>query len=225
MKKEKNLLYNSDAYYSDNDYYELFSLREDSLNKIDNYFKSLGHFDVILDAGCGTGKYLNTLESISSNYIGIDLSNEQLKKAKLKVNKKNTKLINANLTNIPLEDNSVDLIVSCWVLGTITDTKERIKAVEELRRVLKPNGKIILIENDEFAEFEIIRNHHIDGKTRIYNEWLNNNGFSKLKSFDTKFIFGDLLEAQQCINVIYGDEISRKVKSNVIEHKILIFES
>ena len=106
MKKEKNLLYNSDAYYNDNDYYELFSKKEDSLNIIDNYFKSLGNFDVILDAGCGTGKYLNTLENISNKYIGIDLSNDQLKKAKEKVSKENTKLINANLCNIPLEDNS-----------------------------------------------------------------------------------------------------------------------
>ncbi len=225
MKEEKNLLYNSDAYYDNNDFYELFSIREDSEGKIDAYFKNLEKCEVILDAGCGTGKYLNTLESISNKYIGIDLSKDQLKKAATKINKDNTELIHANLTNIPLPDNSVDLIISCWVLGTITDPNDRNKALLELKRVLKPNGKMILIENDEVGEFEELRNHHIDGKTKIYNNWLKDNGLKELKNIDTKFVFDTKTQAQNCIKNIYGDIIASKIDSNIIEHKIVIFSN
>lgn len=223
--KVKNLLYDSEAYYKDNDYYELFSIAEDYEGKVKDYLNNLGKYDVVLDAGCGTGKYLNTLEDISNEYIGIDLSSDQLKKASKKIMKDNSKLLNANLTSIPLPDNSVDLIVSCWVLGTITDTNDRKKALSELKRVLKSNGKIILIENAEVGEFEVLRNHHIDGKTKIYNDWLKNNGFWESLNIATRFIFATKVEAQNCIKNIYGKDIASKINSNIIEHKIVIFEN
>lgn len=46
--------------------------------------------------------------------------------------------------NIPAEDNSFDTVVMTWTLCTIANPK---KAVEEIRRVLKPNGKVIFSEH------------------------------------------------------------------------------
>ena len=80
----KNLLKDSKAYYENNDYYEIFSIAEDSENKVSSYLESVSKDKIILDAGCGTGKFLNILEKNATKYIGIDLSNEQLKKAKSK---------------------------------------------------------------------------------------------------------------------------------------------
>ena len=117
--ENKNLLKNSNAYYKDNDYYEIFSIAEDGEQKVQEYLKELSKDKIVLDAGCGTGKFLPSIESVSKKYIGLDLSSDQLSKAKLKT-KKNSLFINSSLEKIDLEDNSVDLIISTWVLGTIT---------------------------------------------------------------------------------------------------------
>lgn len=219
----KNLLKDSKAYYEDNDYYELFSIAEDGENKVADYLKELSIDKVVLDAGCGTGKFLPIIENVAYKYIGIDLSNEQLIKAKDK-SKRNSLFINSSLEKIELDNNSVDLIISTWVLGTITDIEERNRCLDELKRILKPNGKIILVENDENSEFEEIRNRTSDSRTRDYNNWILSNGFIVDKRLETYFSFKSIDEAKKCFEVIYGKTISDKIKDKKIEHKIIIFK-
>lgn len=220
----KNLLKESKAYYENNDYYEIFSIAEDGENKVSGYLKEIAKDKTILDAGCGTGKFLKQLEQVANKYIGIDLSNYQLDKAKQKSNKTTSDFICSNLSNIPLDNNSVDLIISTWVLGTITDLTERDKCLNELKRVLKPNGIIILVENDENSEFEEIRGRTKDNRTKDYNKWILSNGFIEEKKINTYFYFDSLEIAKECFKIIYGDKVSSKIKSNKIEHKITIFK-
>ena len=220
----KNLLKHSKAYYENNDYYEMFSIAEDSKKEVDNYLDSISKNKIILDAGCGTGKYLRLLESNGVKYIGVDLSFKQLEKAKSKATKNNSLFICSNLSNLVLEDNSVDLIISSWVLGTITNLDERNKCLNELKRVLKPNGSIILIENDENSEFEELRGRTKDSRTKDYNNWILSNSFEIEKKIDTYFLFDSHEEATKCFDAIYGNLISSKIKSNKIEHKVVIFK-
>lgn len=219
----KNLLKNSKAYYEDNDYYEMFSIAEDGENKVTEYIESKSKNKIVLDAGCGTGKFLKVIEDNSNKYIGIDLSNDQLEKAKNKSNNKNSLFIQSNLSNINLEDNSVDLVISTWVLGTIIDLDERSKCLGELKRVLRSDGQILLVENDENSEFEEIRNRNNDSRTRDYNNWLSSNGFIVDKKFNTYFSFNSIEEARKCFEVIYGENISNKIKDKKIGHKIIIY--
>ena len=220
----KNLLQDSNAYYDSNDYYEIFSQAEDGENKVSNYLNSISKNKIIVDAGCGTGKFLNVLETNAKQYIGIDLSDKQLKKAQDKSQKENSIFINSNLSSIPLEDNSIDLIVSTWVLGTMLDLEERERCLNELKRVLKIDGSIILVENAEDSEFEIIRNHHQDLPTKMYNNWIKDHGFYEIENINTYFNFQDEKTAKECFEVIYGEEIASKIKNNKIEHKIVIFK-
>ena len=222
--EDKNLLKDSKAYYEDNDYYEIFSNCEDSKDEIKKLFREISKNKIVLDAGCGTGKFIDVLEENSSKYIGIDLSSKQLEKAKAKSKKTSSLFINSNLSNIELEDNSIDLIVSNWVLGTITDLDEREKCLQELKRVLKPNGSIYLIENAENSEFEYIRNHTTDSRTKDYNTWILKHGFDTYRRINTYFEFETLEIAQKCFNVIYGEEISSKIKNRIIEHEIITFK-
>ena len=218
----KNLLKDSKAYYEDNDYYEIFSIAEDSENKVADYLKNISNNKIVLDAGCGTGKFLNVLESTSNKYIGIDLSNKQLDKAKEKASKTNSLFICSNLANIPLEDKSVDIVVSCWVLGTILDLEERNKVIKELERVCK--GSIILVENATNSEFETIRGRDKDDRTSTYNNWILSKGFKLDTTINTCFNFNSYEEAKECFLVIYGNEVASKIKSKIIEHKINIYK-
>ena len=220
----KNLLKDSKAYYEDNDYYEIFSVAEDGENKVGSYLEHICKDKIVLDAGCGTGKFLNILEEYSKKYIGIDLSDKQLEKAKVKSKKDASEFICSNLSKINLESDKVDLIVCSWVLGTIIDITERNKCLSELKRLLKSNGTIILIENDENSEFEEIRNRTKDSRTRDYNNWILSNDFTIDKQIDTYFNFNSYNEAKKSFEVIYGPEISSKIKDKKIEHKIVIFK-
>lgn len=220
----KNLLKNSKAYYEDNDYYEIFSVSEDAENKVGNYLRDICKDKIVLDAGCGTGKFLNILEDNSKKYIGIDLSEKQLEKAKNKSKKITSEFICSNLNNINLESDKVDLIISSWVLGTITDIEERNSCLKELKRLLKPDGTIILIENDEGSEFEEIRDRTKDTRTKDYNNWILSNGFNIEKQFNTYFMFESIDVAKKCFEVIYGYSVASKINSNKIEHKIILFK-
>lgn len=220
----KNLLKESKAYYEDNDYYEIFSQAEDYENKVANYLDKISKNKIVLDAGCGTGKFLSILEKSSNKYIGIDLSSNQLFKAKQKAEKSSTTLICSNLSKIPLEDNHVDLVISSWVLGTITNIEERNSALNEIKRVLKNDGTIILVENAENSEFEIIRGRNKDNRTKDYNNWILQNGFVLDKEINTYFEFETFEIAKKCFEIIYGDEIASKISNKNIKHKINIYK-
>ena len=57
-----------------------------------------------------------------------------------------TEFMNGNLLAIPFPDNSFDLVTSGSVLHEIEGEENKLKALNEIYRVLKPNGKFIAIE-------------------------------------------------------------------------------
>lgn len=208
---------NSNSYYSDNYVYEIFSKAEDFPELISNYLLENVKGEVILDAGCGTGKFTKIIEKISHKYIGIDKSSQQIKIANK--NSKNNYII-ADLENIPLEDNEVDVTISAWCLGTIEESK-REKVLSELRRVTK--NKIILIENLESSEFEVIRGHDKDKSTTKYLNYLVNYGFELEKEINTYFRFAETYVAKRVFETIYNENVASQITSKHIEHRVGIF--
>lgn len=97
---------------------------------------------IILDFGCGHGLILKemTLINPSANYIGVDVSETGLVQAKNNL----PSGIFYKITDggkIPLDDKSVDFIFSSEVFEHIYDINN---AFSELKRILKPKGKILL---------------------------------------------------------------------------------
>ena len=54
------------------------------------------------------------------------------------------KLISDNSSFIPLADNSADVFICTLVLCSV---KNPLETLAEIKRILKPNGKLILIEH------------------------------------------------------------------------------
>jgi len=98
---------------------------------------------IILDLGTGTGFLARIILKNGFNVLGLDLSKNMLAVAKKKAPE--TFLVRGDAENIPLKDSSVDLIVSRWVLWTLPHPWE---ALEEIVRVLKPDGRVILCDGD-----------------------------------------------------------------------------
>lgn len=212
----------SRAYYDTNEAYECFSQAEDKQGKVCNFLKQVAKNKVVLDAGCGTGKFLPTVEMSATKLYGMDLSKQQLDKARGKVTKATTTLIRGNLTQVPLPNKSVDVVYCAWVLGTILDLEMRLAVLNELKRVCK--GTIYLIENADRGEYEIVRQHHLTKSTENYNKgWVLKQGFKRIQTYPTAFEFHDLDEARQVFKTIYTDDTWLRVNNATIEHYIDIY--
>ncbi len=221
----KNLIEKAKTNYGDIYYYELFSSALDYPNKILSELKKEVKNKIVLDAGCGSGKFLPVVSKLAKYYYGIDISSEQLFLANNKIiNKEKVTLLCLDLCDISLEDNSIDIIYLSWVLGTILDLDKRDRVLKELLRVLKPGGKILLIENNVDNEFEEIRGRTKDNRTKDYNKWVLSNNFKVFKQFNTYFKFNNTLEAKKVFDIIYGVKVASKVSSSKINHNIVIFE-
>ncbi len=97
---------------------------------------------VVLDVGCGTGWGTQDLlkKYKKANVLSLDLSPEMLKQTKSKGSwLRKPKLICADAEDIPLENESVDLIFSNLMLQWC-DYK---KVFAEFKRILKPNGLLM----------------------------------------------------------------------------------
>ena len=93
----------------------------------------------ILDAGCGSGAALKYLSKFG-NVIGVDISDEALRFAK-----KRGKVRKANVSSLPFNDSSFDVVVCLDVLfhqWIIND----MKAISEFSRVLKKDGILLMRE-------------------------------------------------------------------------------
>lgn len=220
-----NLSEKSKNYYEENNIYEIFSIAEDYPNKIYEYLYPKIKDRVVLDLGCGTGKFMQKFYKETAKYYGLDLSNEQLNIAKGKVKSNNVEFICCSAENIPLPDNSIDVIISIWVLGTILETDRRNKVLEEMKRVIKKDGSIYLVENDIGGEFEEIRNRYPNiKKTKEYNDWIESNDFKIGNKFKTYFQFNNREEAKNIFSNIWGEDTGDRVISSIIEQNIVIYE-
>jgi len=98
--------------------------------------------NLVLDAGGGTGNLSLLLEKEGAKVINLDFSKEALNIYKKK--NKDAQIIFHDLTHkIPFPDNHFDKIVSNNTLYNIPKEK-RLDVMIELRRVLKPKGKIVI---------------------------------------------------------------------------------
>ncbi len=100
----------------------------------------------ILEIGIGTGK---SMQFYNENAIvtGIDFSGKMLLKAKKRLAKsgrKNITLQEADVQKLPFGNNTFDYVVTFCVFCTVPDP---VKGLEEVRRVLKPTGKMIMVEH------------------------------------------------------------------------------
>ena len=101
----------------------------------------------ILDIACGTGEMIRCMRKrlkrhgFSADFYGLDCSEKMLEIAREKVPFAQLKVGNAE--KIPFQEESFDLVSVAFGLRNFSD---REKAIEEMHRVLKEKGIILLLE-------------------------------------------------------------------------------
>jgi SAM-dependent methyltransferase len=109
----------------------------------------------VLEAGCGVGAQTVALatNSPAAQFTSIDISPQSLDQAKALIESQgitNVRFQQANILDMPFNDESFDHVFVCFVLEHLADP---LKALIEVKRVLKAGGTITVIEGDHGSCF------------------------------------------------------------------------
>jgi SAM-dependent methyltransferase len=106
----------------------------------------------LLDFGCGTGRFASRVAGMGIEYTGIDTSLEMLRLARRLNGSLENRIIHFDGLNIPFPEGHFDVCLSDGVLQYIIKSPGIDKVLAEVRRVLGPGGRLILIEQASLAE-------------------------------------------------------------------------
>ncbi|MBT9775056.1 methyltransferase domain-containing protein [Clostridium sp. MCC353] len=95
----------------------------------------------VLDLGCGNGNIIGMLrQQMEAAFYGADISGEMIREARKRLGEE-VKLDVADAAELPYDDEMFDLVICNASFHHYTDP---VKAVMEIRRVLKKGGTLIL---------------------------------------------------------------------------------
>lgn len=121
------------------------------LEHLNRYYFVVNQIDlsgkIVLDIASGEGYGSNILSKYADQVIGVDISSETIDYANEKYSSKNLNFIQGNAIDIPLEDSSMDVIVS---FETIEHHDKHIEMMQEIKRVLKSDGILIISTPDKY---------------------------------------------------------------------------
>jgi len=98
--------------------------------------------DKVLDLGCGNGRYFEILKEKNIDYYGVDNSEKLIERAKKKFSGGKFQVVDA--FNLPFPSNFFDKIYSIAVFHHIPSKEFRLQFLREAKRVLKPEGLLVL---------------------------------------------------------------------------------
>lgn len=177
----------------------------------------LENLDVV-ELGAGTGRltmllapYVHTLKAFDASQSMLDEATVRLVKAGFQ----NCELLVADNRSVPVNDQSADLVISGWSICYFADwdggnwQREALRSFAEMKRILRNNGKIILLETMGTG-FET---PHPPAHLAGYYELLNRLGF-KSDWFRTDYKFKTLSELIDLVSFFFGEELSSQVEKS-----------
>ncbi|VVB60176.1 Ubiquinone/menaquinone biosynthesis C-methyltransferase UbiE [uncultured archaeon] len=93
----------------------------------------------IAELGCGDGRIVSLLGKYSDKIIGLDFSHYYVSKAKEKA--PCSGIVRGDATNTPLKDESFDYAL--FMFNTLGNLNREIQALNEAKRIIKPEGSIL----------------------------------------------------------------------------------
>lgn len=207
-------------YQTDGDSYEAMVSREDYLENIPRAIDEIIKVDGldILDLGAGTGRLTLMFAPRVKSIRAFDVSAEMLRVCR-------ERLIASGLSNwqvdvadhrqLPVDDHSVDLVVSGWSVSYLSvwnkenGDSELDKWLVEMRRVLRKDGTIILLESLGTGNESPVRLERVEPTY----QWLDVNGFQN-RWIRTDYKFESLDEAAELAGFFFGDELANRVREN-----------
>jgi ubiquinone/menaquinone biosynthesis C-methylase UbiE len=202
-------------------YHELISKQLSLETPIRNIVPKL-HCDII-DLGAGSGRLTTLLAPYAKSIIALDQSEHMLgltarRLEALQLSNWQTRV--ANHLELPLPNQSADLIVAGWTLCYLTNTdvpnwkRNLMLIMEEMKRILRPGGTIIIFETlgtgtdkptgPSFLSpyYEALREQY-----HFSHQWIR-----------TDYSFDNVQQAETLTRFFFGDELANQVVEQELSH-------
>lgn len=136
--------------------------RRDHYSRIGQWVDGLGSRPKVLELGCGSGRYVAFLERLGCDVIGVDPVRYETWG---RISSQSSAQFQDNVfaENLPFDD-GVFVGVAC--LGAMLYFDKPDKALAEIRRILRPNGSILLRNVNSGNLFERFTGRRIDPASR-----------------------------------------------------------
>lgn len=170
---------------------ETFIYNRDAIDHLHRYAIAQHYVmgKTVLDIASGEGYGTNLLSDVAAFAYGVDIDETAVEAAKRKYVKNNIRFQQGSTSVIPLDDNSVDVVIS---FETIEHHDQHEEMLTEIKRVLRPGG-IVIISTPDKLYYSDQRNF----KNQFHIKELYQNEFSALLS---KYFTRQQLLAQRYIN-------------------------
>ncbi|HRZ13447.1 MAG TPA: class I SAM-dependent methyltransferase [Kiritimatiellia bacterium] len=166
----------------------------------------------VVDFGAGTGRVTCLLAPLAKSIRAYDLSPAMLEVAAARLRKMglgNWSVAAADSRRVPAEDASADVAIAGWSLcyiATGNPEPELRRALAEMERVLRPGGRVILIETLGTG----FTTPHPPDPLAAYFSFLNTEGFQRAW-IRTDYRFRDRAEGVQLARFFFGDETAAEI--------------
>ena len=159
----------------------------------------------VLDIACGEGYGSNLIAKQAKYVFGVDIDSATIKHANSKYSSENLKFIESSTSNIPLESDSVDIVVS---FETIEHHDKHEEMMQEISRVLKPDGILIISspEKSTNEDIALYRNEfHI--KELYFKDFntLLSKYFQYIYFYDQKMNFTSLITPKEQVESLFRE--------------------
>lgn len=198
---------------------------------------SLREGETVLDLGCGAGLdcFLAAQRvGKSGRVIGVDMTPEMIEKAREHAEKgkfENVEFKLAEIEDLPLADDSVDVVISNCVINLSPDKK---RVFREAFRVLKPGGRLMISDIVLLKEIPVSIKKSVEAYIGcvagaiLKDEYLSaikDAGFQKVKIMDETSFPVDFLDNDPITHVIIENlktspEMVKEVASSVVSIKV-----
>lgn len=211
---------NKTVYARHGNEYEALIAREDYQGNILKALRKITPLEnrVVLDLGAGTGRLASLLAPLAASVHAFDIAPDMLRVCREKLTKSGLTNWEVNIADhrqLPVDDRSADLVVSGWSVSYLAVWNpdswraELDKALDEMKRVLKPGSYIVLFESLGTGNESPIPLEHL----KNFYPWLDEAGFQK-SWIRTDYEFESLEEAEYLSRFFFGDELGDKVRKN-----------
>ena len=127
-------------------YDKVRALSRESLNfwlEVFSKFGGIKENSRVLDVGCGTGRFTIPLATkTNASVYGLDSSSEMLEKARIKDKGSVVKWVQGRAEDLPFDDGHFDCVLTSYTIHHVDDMW---KAIEEMYRVLKDQGRCVIL--------------------------------------------------------------------------------
>lgn len=150
----------------------------------------------VVDVACGEGYGSQILSGVAASVTGIDISADAVAHAARRYGSDSLRFVEASAALLPLEDDSVDVVVS---FETIEHHDQHEEMLSEIRRVLRPGGLLVLSSpNKQYYSIEPGYSNPYHVKELFREELLALAGryFGEVQVYSQRVVHGSLLVAE-----------------------------